>query len=87
MLDSEKMTTDLFLATLAALEMLDGKSPKDFDKTPPAKYVLPLLRDEKRSAAVRTQALRLVDADDPALDAKLFQNLLTGADATDLADS
>ncbi|MCH7688673.1 MAG: c-type cytochrome, partial [Planctomycetes bacterium] len=27
-------------------------------------------------------ALRLVDADDPALDAKLFQNLLTGDDAT-----
>ena len=76
LLNSENMTTDLFLATLAALEMLDGKSPKDFDKTPPAKYVLPLLRDEKRSAAVRAQALRLVDADDPALDAKLYQKLL-----------
>ena len=60
-LDSKSMTTDLFLATLAALEMLDGKDPKDFDKTPAGKYVLPLVKDEKRSPAVRAQALRLVD--------------------------
>ena len=75
-LNSEPMTTDLFLATLAALEMLDGKSPHDFDKTPASKYVLPLLKDAKRSPAVRAQSLRLVAPDDPVLDATLLQNLL-----------
>jgi putative membrane-bound dehydrogenase-like protein len=79
--DAKKpMTTDLFLATLAALEMLDGKSPKDFDKTPAGKYVLPLLKDAKRPAAVRRQALRLVDPTDPALDETLFANLLADDD-------
>ncbi len=49
------MTADLFLATLAALEMLDGRSPQDFDKTPPGKYVLPLLQKPETTDAVRTQ--------------------------------
>ena len=75
-INSEPMTTDLFLATLAALEMLDGKSPHEFDKTPASKYVLPLLKDAKRSPAVRAQALRLVAPDDPVLDATLLQSLL-----------
>jgi len=75
-LDSKSMTTDLFLATLAALEMLDGKDPKDFDKTPAGKYVLPLVKDEKRSPAVRAQALRLVDENDPALTKELMSELL-----------
>jgi putative membrane-bound dehydrogenase-like protein len=75
-LNSEPMTTDLFLATLAALEMLDGKSPHEFDKTPASKYVLPLLKDARRSPAVRAQALRLVAPDDPVLDATLLQSLL-----------
>lgn len=79
-LNGKNMTTDLFLATLAALEMLDGKSPKDFDKTPPAKYVLPLVKDDKRSPAVRAQALRLVDIDDKAISEKLFRELLKSKD-------
>ncbi|MFQ5733829.1 MAG: PVC-type heme-binding CxxCH protein, partial [Planctomycetaceae bacterium] len=81
-LNGKVMNTDLFLATLAALEMLDGKPPKDFDKTPAGKYVLPLVKDAKRPAAVRAQALRLVNPDDMALDAKLFGNLLASRDAS-----
>lgn len=70
------MTTELFLATLAALEMLDGKKPEDFDKTPAEQYVVPLLKDEKRSPAVRAQALRLVSPTDKSLDAPFFASLL-----------
>ncbi len=76
MLDSKGMTTELFLATIAALEMLDGKKPEDFDKTPAEQYVVPLLKDEKRSPAVRAQALRLVSPTDKSLDAPLFASLL-----------
>jgi putative membrane-bound dehydrogenase-like protein len=70
------VTSELFLATLAALEMLDGKNPADFDKTPAEQYVIPLLKDDKRPAAVRAQALRLVSPTDKALDAPLFASLL-----------
>ena len=70
------MTTDLFLATIAALEMLDGKKPEDFDKTPAEQYVVPLLKDEQRSPAVRAQALRLVSPTDKSLDAPFFASLL-----------
>jgi putative heme-binding domain-containing protein len=74
--DGKGMTPDLFLATLAALEMLDGKKPEDFDKTPAGQYVVPLLKDEKRSPAVRAQALRLVSPTDKSLDAPFFARLL-----------
>ncbi|TXT39453.1 MAG: membrane-bound dehydrogenase domain-containing protein [Planctomycetota bacterium] len=70
------MTPELFLATLAALEMLDGKKPEDFDKTPAEQYVVPLLKDKQRSPAVRAQALRLVSPTDKSLDAPLFASLL-----------
>ncbi len=33
-LDRSSPNSDLFLATVAALELLDGQSPQDFDKTP-----------------------------------------------------
>ena len=79
--NSTAITADLFMATLAALEMLDGTKPEDIDKIPADKYVLPLLKDEKRSAAVRAQALRLVSPADPALDPALLSRLINGADA------
>ncbi len=64
------------MTTIAALEMLDGKKPEDFDKTPAEQYVVPLLKDEKRSPAVRAQALRLVSPTDKSLDAQFFASLL-----------
>ncbi len=78
---SRPMTTGLFLATIAALEILDGVDPADIDQTPASKYVIPLLQDEKRPPAVRAQALRLVAATDPAFDAKLFRGLLDSDNA------
>jgi putative heme-binding domain-containing protein len=78
--NSTAVTADLFMATLAALEMLDGIKPEDIDKTPAAKYVLPLLADEQRPSAVRAQALRLVSPADPALNAGLLLRLINSSD-------
>ncbi len=75
LLSEQNVTADLFLATLAALEMLDGVDPAAFDKAP-VKYVLPLVRDEQRPAAIRAQALRLTSPSEPALTAELLKNLL-----------
>lgn len=58
-LSMEPMSEELFLATLAALEILDGKSPQEFDKTPAAKYVIPLLKSNLHQTGVAIQAIRL----------------------------
>jgi putative heme-binding domain-containing protein len=79
--NSNAVTADLFMATLAALAMLDGTNPAEIDKTPAARYVLPLLADETRSPAIRAQALRLVAPNDPALDPALLGKLLNGSEA------
>ncbi|MGQ0635433.1 MAG: PVC-type heme-binding CxxCH protein [Planctomycetaceae bacterium] len=79
-LNDSTISADLFLATLAALEMLDGVKPDQFDKTPAGKYVLPLVRDEKRPASIRALALRLIDPSEPALDAKLLGRLIASDD-------
>ncbi|MEX1228845.1 MAG: PVC-type heme-binding CxxCH protein [Planctomycetaceae bacterium] len=80
LLHDPTITADLFLATLAALEMLDGVPPQEFDSTPPGKYVLPIVQDDARPAAVRALALKLVPPTDPALDGELLANLLTTED-------
>ena len=74
------LTPDLFMATLAALEMLDGKPPAEFDKTPAGKHVLPILRDETKPANVRAIALRLVDPTDPELEPPLVRSLTESDD-------
>jgi putative membrane-bound dehydrogenase-like protein len=81
-LSSSGMTAELFLATLAALQMLDGGNPADFDKTPPETYVIPLIRDEKRPATVRAQALRLVAPTDQVFDVPLLTALSKSEDET-----
>jgi putative membrane-bound dehydrogenase-like protein len=73
------LTSDLLLAALAGLEMLDGVNPVDFDKTPASKYVLPLVQKEG-APAVRALALRMVSPSDPALTLDLFQKLLASPD-------
>lgn len=79
-LSSAGMTSELFLATLAALQMLDGGNPADFDKTPPETYVLPLIKDSQKSATVRAQALRLVAPTDKNLNAALLESLAASDD-------
>ncbi len=80
LLKDESTDSDLFLATLASIEMLSGISPVDFDKTPPSKYVLPLVTNEDLPSSLRTLALRLASPTDPALTAKLFEQLLQSPD-------
>ena len=75
LLQDETIDSDLFLATLAAIEMLDGVSPVDFDKTPASKYVLPLVTKEM-PPNLRALALRMVSPSDPALTAELYEQLL-----------
>jgi hypothetical protein len=58
-LQDGSITPDLFLATVAGLEMLDGANPADIDKTPASKYVLPLIADASRPAPLRALALRI----------------------------
>jgi len=75
LLQDEAIDSDMFLATLAAIEMLDGVSPVDFDKTPASKYVLPLVTKEM-PPNLRALALRMVSPSDPALTLELYEQLL-----------
>ncbi len=59
-LESPGVTPDLFRATIAALQMLDGVDPKEIDRTPPTQYVMSLVRDTERPANVRALALRML---------------------------
>lgn len=79
-LQSDDLTTDLFVASLAALAMLDGANAADIDKTPAGKYVLPIVQDTRRPARVRALALRLVSPDDPELDEPLLREMLSADD-------
>lgn len=79
-LSAPGMTADLFLATLASLQMLDGGKPADFDKLPPETYVVPLVSDATKSAAVRAQALRLIDPTDKVLNEPLLAALAMSDD-------
>jgi putative membrane-bound dehydrogenase-like protein len=77
---AKDVTSGLFVASLAALAMLDGRNPAEIDKLPPAQYVVPLATDPQRPASVRVQALRLVSPTDPALTPALFNSLWATAD-------
>ena len=79
-LSSPGMTAELFLATLASLQMLEGGQPADFDKFPPETYVVPLLKDAQKPAAVRAQALRLVAPSEKVLDQDLLASLVRSDD-------
>ena len=78
LLASVPMTEDLFLATIASLEILDGKSPQVFDQTPAAKYVLPLLKSNLDQPGIAIQAIRLANPKDSAEVAELLAGVVTG---------
>lgn len=74
------MTTDLFLATLGALEMLDGKNPQDFDKTPSSQYVVPLVNSDQTPPGVLAIALRLIQPGDAAIPVRRLVDLAGSPD-------
>lgn len=75
------VTRELFLATLAALEILDDKSPHEFDKTPPVQYLLKYARANDTPPAVRALALRMIPPAAPELPGDLLAELLRADDA------
>ncbi len=83
-LTSESMNEELFLATLAAIEMLDGKSPVDFDKTPAAKYVIPVLKSSLDKPGIAIQAIRLAQPKESPEVAALLAGVVTGSYSLEL---
>ncbi|HBH53105.1 MAG TPA: hypothetical protein DDY91_14550 [Planctomycetaceae bacterium] len=77
---SKDVTSGLFVASLAALAMLDGQNPAEIDRLPASQYVIPLATDAQRPASVRVQALRLVAPNDTALTPAFFDSLWATAD-------
>ena len=73
---SDGITTELFLATLAAQEMLDGKNPAAFGSQHSTQRIVSVLKDDSRPDPVRTQALRLVSPSEHALDTPFFAQLI-----------
>lgn len=76
LLNQGTVTSDLLLATLAGLELLDGINPAAFDQTPASKYVLGILKDDKRPPALQSQVLRLVSPSSPELTLDLYRRFL-----------
>ena len=79
-LSSEPMTTELFLACLASLSMIDGITPKEFEKTPPSQYMIGIVESPTRGAALRATALRMLPPSHEKLNAELLGSLLKSND-------
>lgn len=80
--ETDPLTDELFLATLAALEMLDGADPRAIDKAGrPAEFLLGIARDETRLAALRARALRLLPTDVVNREFSLVRRLAESADS------
>ena len=74
-------STDMFRSSLAAVQMLEGIDPKEMDATPPGKFVLPMVINDKQSPQVRTLALKLVSPGDPGLTVEVLRKLIEQPDA------
>jgi putative membrane-bound dehydrogenase-like protein len=81
LLREKVLGTDSLMACLASLSLLDGVPAAEFEKTPPTKYLLPLIADASKPAALRATALRLLPAGTPELSAARLVEFLTSDDA------
>ena len=79
-LTSETATKNLFEATLAALEQLDGKERGSRDELAGEDYIVHLLNNPRTSAKVLERGLRMLRPDHPALSQDRLQRLATGSD-------
>ena len=68
------ITNDLFLATMAALEMLDGANPQETDKTPAKERLMAVVTDETRSPVLRARALRMLPPGEKGLTISLLSS-------------
>lgn len=80
LLSDPTTTPDLFLACLATLQLLDGKPASEFEKNPPTKYILAMVKDSSRPTSLRATALRMLPPNTPELDAPLLHELLSSPD-------
>jgi putative membrane-bound dehydrogenase-like protein len=76
-LASSAATRNLFEATLAALERLDGKRRDPSDEVAGEDYIVALLSDAHTSAAVLERGLRMLRPDHPALTLDRLRRFLT----------
>ncbi len=79
-LRSPSATRELFQATLAALEMLDGRKRDVRDELAGEDYIAALLRNGRTPPAILRRGLRMLRPDHPALTLALLERLLRSAD-------
>ncbi len=75
-LSDAKTTADLFEASLASLELLDGVKRAVRNEFSGADYALRLVRDERAADRVRALALRMVPPSHKGLDIQLLKRLI-----------
>jgi putative membrane-bound dehydrogenase-like protein len=75
-LSNPKITSELFEASLATIEMLDGAKRKSKDEFSGADYALRLAKDSHAADAVRAMALRIVPLDHKGLTFPVMKQLL-----------
>jgi putative membrane-bound dehydrogenase-like protein len=80
-LASSATTRNLFEATLAALEQLDGKMRNPRDEMAGEDYIVALLTDSRTSASVLERGLRMLRPSHPALTLDRLRRFVTGHDA------
>jgi putative membrane-bound dehydrogenase-like protein len=79
-LASSAMTKNLFEATLAALEQLDGKPRDPGNELPGEDYIAALVKDPRTSPPVLRRALRMLRPDHPTLTLDRLRHLVTSRD-------
>jgi putative membrane-bound dehydrogenase-like protein len=77
LLRESPLSYDLFLATLACLDLLDGVPAAEFEKTLGAKHALPILTDATAPDKTRALALRVISVKDPVLTAEAARGWLS----------
>lgn len=75
------LTPRLLVATLTAIDMLDGGKPGSVDHVGGRWFLERLAFGDKTPAATRAMGLRMLPADNPALNAPAFRKLLEVDDA------
>ncbi len=79
-LTSSAETRGLFEATLAAIEMVDGKARGPLGEFAGEDYIVALLKDPRTPGSVLQHALRMLRPDHPALTISFIRRLLANAD-------
>ena len=79
MLDGPDLDYRLFLATVAAIERLDGKPPTD---RPPPEFLLAKITDDQAPIAIRRHCLRLIDPQFKGLELAHLSRLLQHEDVS-----